>query len=143
MFEVTKEQQKQIDKIAMDYNLKLVLLHGSYATGTQYGGSDLDIAVLGHKRIDGRTHLKLFSKFVGVFGNTPEHELDLKTLHGVDPLFLYYVARDSQLLYGTSLDYNEFRAYAFQRYMDSKDLRELETILIHRAQKHLNQKYAG
>jgi hypothetical protein len=69
-------------------------------------------------------------------------ELDIKSLHKADPLFCYQVAKDSQLLYGDLTDFNEFKAYAFSYYFDSKDLFHLEKILIQKFQNYLNQKYA-
>jgi len=45
------------------------------------------------------------------------------------------------LLYGNITDFNEFKAYAFSYYFDSKDLFHLEKILIQKFQNYLNQKY--
>ncbi len=44
--ELTKKQKIKIDNIGKKYNLKLLLLHGSCATGKQKKGSDIDIAYL-------------------------------------------------------------------------------------------------
>jgi len=142
MFAITEQQKQALAEIAKAYDLKLIILHGSYATGKEHEGSDLDIAVLERTPLEFRKFLELYAKMGEVLGNTFERELDLKSLHHADPLFLHHVAKDSILLYGNSTDYNDFQAHAFVRYMDSKDLRDLENVLVHKYQAHLNQTYA-
>jgi predicted nucleotidyltransferase len=117
------------------------LLHGSYATDKIRRGSDLDIALLGEKPIEFEELSAIYSDLAEVFGDDPQRELDIKSLHKADPLFCYQVAKDSQLLYGDITDFNEFRAYAFSNYFDSKDLFHLEKKLIQKFQNYLNQKY--
>ena len=49
LMELTKEQKNEIKKIGDKFNLKLMIIHGSYATGKARPGSDLDVAVFGEK----------------------------------------------------------------------------------------------
>ena len=42
---ITKNAQKQINKIGQQYHLKLALIYGSFAKGKNHRDSDLDIAV--------------------------------------------------------------------------------------------------
>lgn len=140
--ELSIEEKKKIEKIGKKYGLKLILLHGSYATGQEKEGSDLDIALVGQNTLESSTVTKTLFDLENVFGNNYDRELDVKSLHGVDPLFLYKVVKESQLLYGKVSDYNEFKAYAFKVYHDSKDLRNLERKMVDRYQKYLNFKYA-
>jgi uncharacterized protein len=139
--EMTDKQKKGLDEVGKKFDLKLILLYGSYAKGTQTELSDFDIAVLGKKPLDFDTHIAMYGEFSGIFGDI-ERELDVVVLERKDPLFLYQVAKNSQLLYGTTLEYNEFRAYAFRSYHDSKDLRQLQDKLMTRYQEHLNKTYA-
>lgn len=138
----SRKQKQKIQAIGKRYNLKLILLHGSFATDKVKFGSDLDIAVLGRKPIEFEELLKIHSDLADVFGDNQERELDLKSLHQADPLFCYQVAKNSQLLFGDITDYNEFRAYAFSNFFDSQDLFRLEKYLIHKFQNYLNKKYA-
>jgi predicted nucleotidyltransferase len=140
--ELTKEQSLKINNVGKKYNLKLMLLHGSYAAGKQKVGSDIDIAILGKNPVDFDKYLKIYSELENIFGSSPKRELDIKSLHRIDPLFCYQVAKCSQLLYGKIQDYNEFRAYAFRYYHDAKDLFELERLQVLKYQKYLNKKYA-
>jgi len=138
---LTQEQQQKVEEVGRKFRLKFILLHGSYATNKMKTGSDLDIALLGEKRIEFEELLALYSDLEEIFGGDPQRELDIKSLHKADPLFCYQVAKDSQLLYGDPTDFNEFKAYAFSNYFDSKDLFHLEKILIQKFQNYLNQKY--
>jgi predicted nucleotidyltransferase len=140
--DLTQEQQHKIEDVGTKYRLKFILIHGSCATGKMRRGSDLDIALLGEKPIEFEELLTIHSDLAEIFGDHPQRELDVKSLHKADPLFCYQVAKDSQLLYGNLTDFNEFKAYAFSNYFDSKDLFQLEKILVQKFQNYLNQKYA-
>ena len=140
--QLTQEQQQKIEEVGRKYRLKFILLHGSYATDKIRRGSDLDIALLGEKPIEFGELSAIYSDLAEIFGDDPQRELDIKSLHKADPLFCYQVAKDSQLLYGDLTDFNEFKAYAFSNYFDSKDLFHLEKILVKKFQNYLNQKYA-
>lgn len=140
---LTSSQKQKIQQIGEKYNLKLILLHGSYASGQSRKGSDLDIAVLGKEAIEFKTLLKIHYDLSDVFGDNKERELDLKSLHRIGPLFRYQVSRYSQLLFGRLLDYNEFRAYAFCSFYDAKDIFNLERLLVLRLQDYLSKKYVG
>ncbi len=140
--EITNIQSETLADIGKKHDLKLILLHGSYATGKQHAGSDLDIAILGYTKLSFQQELDVYGDIAKLFGDTKERELDVKSLHATDPLFLYEVARDSQLLYGDRTDYDEFCSRAFVAYMDSRDLRELERLLNRRQLEKLKTAYA-
>lgn len=140
--ELTKEQKIKINNTGKKHDLKLILVHGSYVTGKTKPGSDLDIAFLGRKPVDFKIFCKIYSELENIFGSNPSRELDIKSLHKVDPLFCYQVAKYSQLLYGKMLDYNEFRAYAFRYYHDAKDLFSLDKLQVLKYQNYLDKKYA-
>jgi predicted nucleotidyltransferase len=139
---LTEEQQQKIAEVGRKYRLRFILLHGSYATNKVRRDSDLDIALLGERPIGFEELLAMHGDLAEIFGDDPQRELDIKSLHKADPLFCYQVTKDSQLLYGDPTDFNEFKAYAFSNYFDSKDLFHLERILIQKFQTYLNQKYA-
>ncbi len=138
---LTESQEQKIIKVGKKYNLKLIILHGSYATNKANPESDLDIGILGKKLLDFKTISSIYSCLSEIFGDYKNAELDMKSLHKIDPLFRYQVAKYSQLLYGNTVDFNEFRAYAFQQYHDCADLFELEKKLVIKYQNHLNKKY--
>lgn len=139
---LTQVQQEQLNAMAKQYQLKFVILHGSYATGKQRVGSDLDIAVLGHTTLDYTQQLKLQGNLADIFGDNPERELDFKTLQHVDSLFRYLVVKDGVLLYGDRTAYDEFRAYTYRDYMDSQDLRDMEKHLVKKNIQMISLQYA-
>ena len=138
-----QKQREELEKIGRSHDLCFIILHGSQATGTAGAGSDVDVAVLGSRPLPFDEYLALFGELAEVFGEGSGRELDLKTLHGVDPLFRYQVTRGGILLYGDPTAYEEFKAFAFRDYMDSADLRELEKLLLQKSIQKLSQRYVG
>lgn len=127
---INRRQKEQIQSIGKRYMLKLMLLHGSYATGKERKGSDLDIALSGKELLEWEVFSKIFGELETVFGNTKDRELDVKSLDKADALFLYQVMKDSVLLYGSSWDYWELKTYAIRNYWDHAPIFKLEEILI-------------
>ena len=85
--QLTQEQQQKIEEVGRKYCLKFILLHGSYATNKIRRGSDLDIALLGEKLIEFEELLAIYSDLAEIFGDNPQRELDIKSLHKADPLY--------------------------------------------------------
>lgn len=139
---LTKEQQDKINKIGKKYDLKFILIYGSFATNNAREGSDLDIAVLGNKKVDFKKLLAIHGELSDVFGDNRERELDLKSLHKAGTLFLRHVTRDGILIYGNQTDFHNFQAYSYKRYIDSKSFFDLQRKLIKLRINHLKQHYA-
>ena len=137
---LNKNQRNKLNCIGKKYNLKLILLHGSYVEGLAHVGSDLDIAILGKNETNLKQLLDIHSESAKVFGNSQDRELDVKTLNKANPLFLYQVLSKSRLLFGNSEDYQELRAYGLKLYLDSKNLFSLEKKMVEKYQKYLNSK---
>lgn len=128
---------KELDSVVKRYNIKFVILHGSYATDTFRSDSDIDIAIFGNEKISSAEFIKCFEACEKIFCDNGNRELDLKTLHDVDPFFRYEVIKHGKLLYGDSVEYENYKAYSFRAYEDAKPLFELEHLLAHRYQSHL------
>jgi len=139
--QLTKGQKIKIEETGKKFDLKLMILYGSYAKETPRKGSDLDIAVLGKKPIDLETELKLYSALAEVFGDSRDRELDVKSLHGVDPFFRYQVMKDGILLYGDSHDFYIFKVYAIRAHQENQKLRRLKELLLKKRQEHLEKLY--
>ena len=69
-------------------------------------------------------------------------EVNIKSLHQVDPFFRYQVMQNSILIYGQPFDYHNFKTYAFRAYVDSKDLLRLENILAQKTLQYLGKSHA-
>lgn len=142
MFSLAESQKKTLEKIAEKHRLRFIILHGSYAKGTPRPDSDLDIAILGERKPSFDEFLAIYGELGDAFGDTRERELDVKTLHGVDPLFRHLAVRDGMLLYGNPTEYAQYKAYAFRDYMDTADLRELEFSMTRAKHESLVRRYA-
>lgn len=125
--EITKRQQGQINKIAKKYGLKLVVIFGSQASGKTHNQSDLDIGVLGQKKLELKKIFQLGVEFQKIFR---ELKVDVRSLHVANPVFLRQVMDNSQLIYGNHTDYHRFQSFAYKNYMDSKKFFELRDFLI-------------
>jgi len=130
-----KIDKLKIDKISGKYGLKLAILFGSQATGKAHQGSDVDIAVLGEKKLSFEDIISLNNELAEVFQT---REIDVKSLHNSDPLFRYQVMRDGKLLFGKNYNYHSFKAYAFRDFVDSRDLLNLKETIVKKRVESLN-----
>jgi len=112
------------------YDVKLLILHGSYAKGTATEKSDLDVGLLfknGIKKID---YFKVIGDFEELFGNN----FDPALLNGTEPMINYQVALNGKVLYEDKKgDFNNYKIGSIAKYMDTKKFRELERLYIKRA----------
>lgn len=138
----TENLKPKLEILRLRYQLRFIILHGSYALGKEHAESDLDIAVVGNQPIGFREIMDIQRSLGELLEAVDIYDLDVKSLNRVDPLFRYLVVRDSILLAGDLHDYNEFKAYAFRDYVDSIDLRMLERRMIQSKQKMLSERYA-
>jgi len=135
---IHENMQKKIYEMSRPHNLRLAIIYGSFARGETHTKSDLDIAVLGERKLDFQSILVLSDEYAHIFKGS---EVSVQSLHNVDAFFRYQVTRNSILIYGEPSDYHEFRAYAFRAYIDSKDLLNLERILTKKTLQYLRQAY--
>lgn len=119
-------KKSEIVSIAKKYNLRFVILYGSYAKNQARPDSDIDLAVLGNKLVDFQQIVDLNNDFIDLI---KFDEIDVKSLHKTNPLFRYQVVKYGILLFGDVHDYNQFKAYAFRDYIDSEDLFKLRDIM--------------
>lgn len=135
---LTKSQQAKIKQIGGKYQLKLMVIYGSCAKDQDKQGSDLDIALLGQRKVSFEELLKIQGELEVVFGDGLGRELDVVSLHIDDILFRYLIMKDSQLIYGKALEYYELKTIAFREYLDARPLFRLEEILVQKTLKQLS-----
>lgn len=139
---ITRKTREKLNRIGRKHGLKFIILHGSYARGEEKRGSDLDVAVLGKKFIDFEKQLEIFGDLAKLFGNSRERELDVKTLHDTNALFLSEVVKEGQLVFGDQSEYDNFVLYAYKRFRDGHTLFRLRDDLIGRRMSDLKKSYA-
>ncbi|GIW53551.1 MAG: hypothetical protein KatS3mg081_2906 [Gemmatimonadales bacterium] len=102
--------------LADRYQIRLLLLHGSYAKNTIHSSSDLDLAVLLHQPERWRDiAVDLIADLHRLF---PGHEIDLVFLHRADPLLAWHILRDGKPLIGNPGDLENRRRYAWRLYVE-------------------------
>jgi len=112
--EITKDQKLKIAKIAKKFQLKLVVIFGSFANGVTRGDSDLDVAILGLKAVSFGRQINLIGEFSRIFNKN----IDLSVLNNANPLLIFQVSKNSILLYGSREEFSKFKLYAFNAYND-------------------------
>ena len=108
-----------------DEGLRLILLFGSAVSGKMHKQSDIDIAFLFDKPVD---ILGLTNKVIRLLHTDNIDVVDLKR---ASPLLKFLVATDGRLLYERKEGmFNEFYSLAFRMYVDTKKLRNAQSIAI-------------
>lgn len=125
-----KYNSEKIKGICQKHNIKLLILHGSYAKGKETDKSDIDIGILGKEKIDFKKYSDILADFGGIFGE----KFDPAILNGAEPMISYHVAMAGKPLFEMAKgDFANFKVQSIARYMDSKKFRDLEKYYIKRA----------
>ncbi|MFC1790750.1 nucleotidyltransferase domain-containing protein [Patescibacteria group bacterium] len=106
---------ERIKKCLQKHDLRLILLHGSWAKGKTHPQSDVDIAVV---RKDRQKNYNLLALIKDLSVALQTERVDLSDLTLADPLFLFAALQKSQLLAGKKGDYEKLLKRAFFRYND-------------------------
>ncbi len=117
--DISPDHIQQIESIAGDHRLSLVLLFGSAVSSRgEHRGSDLDIAVRYSGKVpEFKEQCQLIRQLQGLF---PDREVDLAVINHADPLFLKKITENCRLLYGDPVQLQELKIYAFKRYQDHR-----------------------
>ncbi|MEK7480790.1 MAG: nucleotidyltransferase domain-containing protein [Patescibacteria group bacterium] len=114
------EMRQRIVAIAEKYQLSLVLLFGSQATGKTHKQSDYDVAYLSERPLALMEESSLIVDLMPVFQTLT---VDLVNLHNASPLLLKKIAERCMMLYEKERHlFAQFRIYAYKRYMEAQRL---------------------
>ena len=117
-----KTDREQLNEIAQQFGLDLIVLFGSHVKGRMVLGSDVDIAVRAVKRPwgDWNWEFEVADALSGALQGDGG-EVDVVFLNGAAPLLMFEVAQSGQVLFekewGT---FSEFRSYAARVYYDNE-----------------------
>lgn len=125
-----------LKELATQNNIKYIVLFGSQAEGTQHKNSDVDIAVFRDEFKTLKEYSTVLFGLADILGYCSD-KIDLTNLKYAKPLLRYEITSKGKLLYGDELDYEEFCAFAFKDYIDSKDLFKHEAEVLRRKVKKL------
>lgn len=116
LMKIDSKQKQALKKTAEKYGLKLIILFGSFANGTNKPDSDFDVAILAKDRSIAKHDFDLISAITRAL----ERDVDLSIINLADPLLKYEIARNCVLLYGDDDDFIDFKAKAAMQYMDNQ-----------------------
>lgn len=125
-----KFNQEKLEGFCQKHNLKLLVLHGSYAKGKATDKSDIDIGILSQEKIDSSKYFNILRDFSEIFGD----KFDPVFLNGAEPMISYHVALAGKPLYEKAKGiFANFRIQSIGRFLDTKKFRELEKYYIKKA----------
>ncbi|HZK44061.1 MAG TPA: nucleotidyltransferase domain-containing protein [Syntrophomonadaceae bacterium] len=109
-----------LDDIIKKYAITLLITFGSYNTERFTPDSDIDIAFKSQNPLSTNDKLKLMNDLITYF---KRDKIDLVDLQNANPLLLYAVACNGQVIYEEDNSFLKFKLYASFRYADTKHLR--------------------
>lgn len=122
--------KEKLENLCRNYNIQLIVLHGSYARGNARGKSDIDIGILSREKFDLNKQLNILNDFGEVFGD----KFDPVLLNDAEPLISYQVALHGKPLFEEKEGiFQRFRIQAIARYMDLKKFRIMEKSYLKRS----------
>jgi uncharacterized protein len=125
---ITSDIKLKIAHVAEKYNLSLVLLFGSQATGKSHKGSDYDIAYLGDAPLSLDDESKLIVDLMQVFGI---EKVDLTSIRGSSPLLLHEIVSTGSVLFEkTPSLFTALYIYALRTYEEARPLFELRSAFL-------------
>lgn len=131
--------QEKIRLLTEQYNLKLLLLFGSQASGATHALSDYDFGYVSERTLDYAEQANLQSDLVQAvgFGN-----VEAINLSAAGPFLLREVIKNHQVVFAVEDSYERFYTYAVQTYMDEQRLFDLDQILYQQTLKKYQKQYA-
>lgn len=119
------EIKPKIEKLAEKYNLSLVVLFGSRATGKTHIHSDFDAAYLSRKSLDLMDEARLVCDLMPVFRSD---KVDLVNLKKAPPLLMKRIFDQHQVLFcADKAQYFAYQMYALRGYIEAKPLLKLRS----------------
>lgn len=115
--------KENFKKICQEYDLSLVILHGSHAKDAATSKSDIDVGFLGEPNVIKEKYLDILRDFSDFFGD----KFDPIFINGAESMITYQVAINGMPLYEKKKGlFNSFKVSAMARYIDTKKFRLLE-----------------
>lgn len=112
-----------IAKLAKKYDLTLVVLFGSQATGQTHRESDVDVAYMSEEKLSFDDEALLNTDLTGIFQNDKVSLVNLKT---ASPLLLKQIVTNAVVLYEKEPHlFVEMFLYALRMYEEAEPLFEL------------------
>jgi predicted nucleotidyltransferase len=117
----------KLRRLCKRYGLRLVILHGSFATGHVRKESDIDIGILGKAESLRKNYFDIVARLSGLLGET----CDPVILNNSETMIVYQVAIKGIPLYEARKGlFAEFKMSAISRYQDAAKFHLLEKVYL-------------
>ncbi|HAI74436.1 MAG TPA: hypothetical protein DCS28_00970 [Candidatus Moranbacteria bacterium] len=130
---------EKIKEIAEKYELKLLLLFGSQASGKTHPLSDFDFGYIGKKRFNYKQKSKLARDLSVLIKFSDIEVVDLKS---VSPLFLKEIVKNNQVVFEENGAYADFFSRAVRTYFDAKPIFKLQELIYSNTINNYRKQYA-
>lgn len=131
-----KIDKTELNNLAKNHNLKMLLLFGSQVNGRAKPDSDIDIAYLANCPLSTSQMLDLNNDLAVLLKTDKVDQVDLQK---ANPLLLSEIAKNSCLIFGKPIDYIKFKTRAFRVFIDSASLFKLQDALMEKRHEFLRQ----
>lgn len=121
--DISEKQTQKIIELAKEFELKLILLFGSHASGHANRNSDVDLAYSSSKNLGFSDEILINTEFCNILQTNGVDTVNLKTAH---PLLLNQILKNNKIIYEeSSVYYHVFESMTLQKYMEAKPLFEM------------------
>lgn len=108
-------EAQSFEKIAEEFDLKLLLLFGSQVSGETHVGSDFDFAYQSGHALDYGERAKLRIALSNLVGHPDAEETDVRE---AGPFLLREIIRNHAVLFSRGDSYERFYSYAVRSYLE-------------------------
>lgn len=115
-----------IKKLALNYQVKLLVIVGSFGTGSYISGkSDIDLAYVRDKPLAVKDSISIINELSKLFENS---KIDLVDLQRASGLLKYEVASKGRVIYEIREGFFErYKLFCLRYYYDTKKFRDLRS----------------
>lgn len=126
--EINQELKSKIAKLAKEYNLSLIVLFGSQATGYVHKHSDVDIGYISNENIDFNKNYDISMKLAQIFRHK---DIEFTNIYNISPSMKKQIADTGIPLYMEDhIIFDYFKIHALREYLDTKPLRMYRDSLV-------------
>lgn len=123
--DINEKQNQKIIELAGKYELKLILLFGSRASGHARQDSDIDLAYFSSKNLSFEEENIINMEFCNTFQTDMVDTVNLKTAH---PLLLNQILENNKIIFEESpIYYSIFEVSTLQKYKEAELLFDMRS----------------
>ena len=129
MIKISDKVTEGINKLALKFQVKLLVIVGSFGTESYISGeSDIDLAYLRDKPLSVKDSISIINELSRLFENS---KIDLVDLQRASGLLKYEVASKGRVIYEIREGFFErYKLFCLRYYYDTKKFRDLRSVYL-------------